>query len=128
MPLCWTCLRQAKARLGPKTIVGGVFDDVPGPYRLGKEIGSEAPSVPGPYGLGQSVGNQVAEAGPASALGKGADAAKEIASTIKTLAVVGGLFGAAIFGYSLYRAHKAQAHVAAFAAEHPEVMRAALLA
>lgn len=128
MPLCWTCIRQVQGKMG-KTFVGagdvqqaGFLDDVPGPYGLGKKVGGAArENLPDPYAMGHEAGTELKQEGTGT-VGKVADAGKEVASTIKTLAIVGGIFGGAFLLFSFYRAHKASQHALATVQQHPEML------
>jgi hypothetical protein len=121
MPLCWTCIRQVKAKLGGDA-VAGVFDDVPGPYMAGKEIGREV------KGGASEVSGSVPGSGTSGAVEKASGAIKDITSTVKVLAITGACFGGAFLIYTMWRAHKMQERAVTFATEHPEVVKAALLA
>lgn len=122
MPLCWTCIRQVTAKIPPPSRVSGVFDDVPGPYSLGKEVGAAAPN---PYAAGKEVGTEIKDS--PSALDKGASAVKDITSTVKVLAVSGALLGGAFLIYTMWQAHRAQAKAVETVTAHPELFRAALI-
>jgi hypothetical protein len=122
MPLCWTCIRQVKAKM-PASFVGGpgdsqeagFFDDVPGPYSLGKKIG-------------ENVKGTASEAsGVSGSVEKATGAIKDITSTVKVLAITGACFGGAFLIYTMWRAHKMQERAVTFATEHPEIVKAALL-
>jgi hypothetical protein len=73
------------------------------------------------------TGMPLVDAPPETALGTVAKTASDITSTIKTVAVVGALFGGAAFVYMIYKAHQAQAHAWGFLEQHPDVAKAALL-
>lgn len=99
----------------PHTSVGqaqeaGFFCDVPGPYSLGRKLGSEAKGSDG-----------------GGTLAKTADAAGEIAKTVKVVAVIVAVGGAAWVGYALWKASReakalqGEAKTAILA--HPELLR-----
>lgn len=57
-------------------------------------------------------------------LQKGVEATKSVSSTIKTVAIVGGLVGVGVLGYLFYSAHRAESQARRTIAEHPELLKA----
>lgn len=124
MPLCWTCIRQVKAKMGKSFVGGPVPEDAdasflcyvaPVPSYIGKKVGSAAAS-----GMNETSQGS-------AALEKGASAVKDITSTVKVLAIAGACFGGAFLIYTMWRAHQMQEKAVQFATTHPELARAALL-
>lgn len=129
--LCYNCARILKiagsngapARAGRRARVGQGSPNegasfLPDPYAIGHDLGSKArDDATGP---GSPAG------GVASAVGKGADAAKEIASTVKVVAVAGVILGGAALAFAAWKAHKASeaamSGARGFVLAHPEVL------
>ena len=92
--LCYGCASALHVFDADHGMVGqaqeaGFFDDVPGPYSIGKKLGQDAKSS----GAGETIQ-------------KTASAAGEIAKTVKVVAIIGAVGAAAWVGYALYKARK----------------------
>lgn len=111
VPICMVCARVMGISPSPqvrgKARVAGWFPD---PYAMGQSAGSDAKKSAGEAG------------GISTAIGKSADAASSISKTVQTIAIVGGLFGAAFVTYALYRAHQQAEGLKRLAVEHPETI------
>lgn len=130
--LCFNCARTMKvagssapAFVGQAAAETASFID---PFSLGESAGREATrgNAPvDPYAMGKSAGQEAQKGGGVSeAVGKTAEAAKSVSSTIKTVAIVGGLLGLGALAFAFYRLHHAQAAAQRTVLEHPELLRA----
>lgn len=100
----------APAYAGQEAQEAGFFDDVPGPYSLGKKVGE----------------GMKGEGGVSDSIKQGAAAVQSTAQTVKYVVVGGLLVGGAIAAYLIYRGVKLQQHAAHVATEtvskHPELL------
>lgn len=112
--LCYVCARAMNvvgpAYLGQSPVEqAGFFEDVPGPYAMGKKMGES-----------------MKEEGVGDTMREGAKAVSKTADTIKTVAIAGAILGVAALGYVLYKGVKMQAQAAHSLAEHPELLKLAV--
>ncbi len=112
--LCWVCARAMGLDEGMLAYAG-----------QGDLEGSEGLAPGAAQGAGSTL--RAASPDPGGAVKETAKAVQKTADTIKTVAIAGAVLGLATLGYVLYKGVKMQANAAHTLAEHPEVLRAAMI-